>query len=544
MKNISKAGFTYRAICLCRWVFLLVITPVGTASALCEYYYSEDDSEIKIAVNEAMDSYSNQSLTLGFNVELAQIRSSVGDYNNKILNDLVSKLEPRGLRYPGGTPANYFDWKAETLNEKQVRQQANKHINKLLDKLKDANKGKLPVVGLRSFSQLTAAHDIKPFFVLNVFQSNKEIVYAINKVRSAIKGRVFWELGNEVSNELYKKKIILPEGSEWSTEAYVNRIKFIGQYIKSKYPDDKIGVVVSEMAAVRNPNSVSTWRTEMKRKSWDAQLNQAAAYFDAVIVHPYVFANKKIIDKIDIEVSCKGKEAHSNKIKYWAWVMSNISNLSQLYIQRLNKRFPQKSVWLTEFGVIDQNLPSQHLNLQKQTGFRALSSAANYLSWLKFYPQVNVLLNHGMFVGYGWAHIVYPDLSYSANGIAYSFVKEFLHGLDEIANVPFTQNTYVAGIDSFEDYHIDPVFMLSGINQKTAEKRLLLVNVSNHAISLTLPWQAKSMLSKSFSWDEVVEPATYKSIKDYDHVQLQATEVKLPPRSISILASNNKYIVH
>lgn len=475
--------------------------------------------------------YDIKDLNFGFNLELAQ--TSKGNYNSQEMINLARKLRPNALRYPGGTPANYFNWQTKKLDEQQVKKQANKHINALLKRLKNHNNGKVPSADLKSFAVLSNNFAIKPFIVLNMFEPDKQIIGAIDTVKKQFTGTVFWELGNEVSNEAYQKIITLENNEPWSADIYARKIKAISRYIKSKFPSDQIGVVASEMAKWRNPNARSTWRTEWKRETWDETIVESMNDVDAVIVHPYIYASDKFID--DIDLSCKSRDGSLHNKKHRAWIMSNASNLPALYTDRLSKRFPGKKIWLTEFGVLDQHGTTTETRLQRQTGFRALSITANYLSWMQKYPVINTWLTHGMFIGYDWAHIVYPDLSYTATGIAYSFIRTFIGDTDEIASVALEQQPALSGIDSYEDMHITPIVALAGLNKSTGEHSIILANVTDHNLVLELPWRAKSIISKDFKWEEIVKPGKYKSMSDFSIQQVNRNVINILPGSINLI---------
>lgn len=524
MKHINLVNWTI-------FIFLFSGIHIQLNASTCQGFTDKEETSISVSVVSSNEFYEVNNLKLGFNVEMAQAKKTTGNYSTNEIVKLVQQLNPNSLRYPGGTPANYFNWYEEKLDERKVNDLANEHIKKLLNKLKNTNKGNLPVISIKSFAQLTDRFNIKPFVVLNVFLTNEDLKYSVDKVKNYIKSKVYWELGNEVSNEWYQKNIKLKDSRSWSIEQYRRKIKFIGGYIKSNYPDDEIGVVVSDMAKIRNPESVSTWLTEGKREYWDQKLMKSEKYFDAVIIHPYIFANNEVIDKVEC-----GRSASYDE-KYRTWIMSNASNLSGLYLQRLNKRFPLKKIWLTEFGIIDKNERLQSSWLEKQTGFRVLSSMANFISWIDKYPSVSALLFHGMFVGHNWAHIVYPDYSFTANGVAYYFVENFLNNIDEIAKENIDKPIFISAIDSYKKFNISTLSLLSGRNTLTGEKSMLLVNVSNHSIELTLPWEVKELISERFDWNEVIRPGRYKDYKDFLSILPNSKVINIAPRSISYIKS-------
>ncbi len=502
----------------------------------CDIFDEKLDAKLKVKISLSKELFKTNKLNFGFNIELGQIAGANGNYSSKMISQLVTKINPNALRYPGGTTANYFDWANEKLNEKYVLKYANQHINTLLKRLKKKNDGKVPSASLESYSTLVSRHNIQPFVVLNVFEPNKAVMKAIDKVKAAINKPIHWELGNEVAYRAYQKRIKLQSGLPWGKEVYLKKIIAISKYIKAKYPSDKIGVVASEMAELRNPKTTSTWRVESRRKVWDEVIASANHYFDAVIVHPYIFAGDNFISNVEIQCLNNSPE---QKIKYRSWIMSNIANLPSLYLRRLGDRYPGKEIWMTEFGIMDPGGIEIDLKLQKQTGFRVLSSAANYVSWLSKYPNVTSLLTHGMFVGYDWTHAVFPDFSYTANGIAFKYIREYLDGIDMVAPVSFIGHQEIRGVDSFEDMTMQTIYSIAGYDKKTDTQSLLIINVANHEVDLMLPWRAYSMASKSFGWEEGIKPGDYTDLNGFDRKIIKQDKINIMPRSIVIVKSRH-----
>ncbi|MCF6355772.1 MAG: hypothetical protein L3J26_11840 [Candidatus Polarisedimenticolaceae bacterium] len=504
--------------------------------AVCGVFDQKPGLKIELEITQHEEAYKTNELNFGFNAGLGQTAGANGDYYSNNFVRLVSTQMPNTLRYPGGTVANYFNWTSEQLSEQHVVLYANKHINSLLKRLKKENNGMVPTANLASFSNLVTHQNIKPFIVLNVFESNDNIIKAISKVKREIKIPVYWELGNEIAYRSYQKNIKLQNGMVWGEEAYLKKVIEISKYIKNKYPLDKIGVVASEMAEWRNPKSKSTWIVESRRESWDKIISSASHYYDAVIVHPYIFAGDNFIS--DIDVQCLNNTRLGRGEKYKLWIMSNVSNLPSLYLKRLNKRYPGKKIWITEFGVMDPGGKNINLKLQKHTGFRVLSSAANYISWLSEYPKVTTLLTHGLFVGYDWTHTLFPDYSFTANGIAFKFIREYLSNIDEISPVSLNGYQATRGVDSFADMSMQTIYSIAGHDKKSGVQSFLIVNVANYELNLKLPWRANSVVTKSFEWSERIKPGDYTDLTVFNKYKVDQSDIMLPPRSINLVKSD------
>ncbi len=531
MKTGGKRGYL-RASAI---VTLLAVTGwAGAGEADCDLF-GQKKERVRVKIIQHKTAYGTDDLKFGFNVELGQTAGANGDYYSDGFVRLVTMLMPGALRYPGGTTANYFNWNSEKLDERLVVSYANRHINALLKRLEKENAGKVPAADLQSFSRLITNYNIAPFVVLNVFDAEEDIFRAIEKVKSKIKTRVYWELGNEVAYSFYRKRAKPQGGRAWGEEAYLKKIIGISKYIKEKYPQDKIGVVASEMAEWRNPAARSIEAVELRRKEWDRVVGSAGSYYDAVIVHPYIFATDAVIR--DINVKCLHDVDLDDRSKYRLWIVSNISNIPSLYLKRLGKRYPGKEVWITEFGVMDPGGNEIRLKLEKHTGFRVLSSTANHVSWLAEYPKVSALLTHGLFTGYDWTHVAFPDYSYTANGIAYKFIQEYLSAVDQISQVSLDGYEMTTGVDAFTGMPVKTIYSIAGYDSRSRTRSLLVVNIANRQVELQLPWRAAWLMTKSFTLDERIKPGEVKGLKSFNRVEIEQNHIMLQPRSINVIKS-------
>ena len=66
-------------------------------------------------------------------------------------------------------------------------------------------------------------------------------------------------LGSELSNEAYKKHIK-------SVYDYINTIKSYSLYIKSVFPDMKVGVMAKANIKDKIPNRIRNWNTVLSKK--------------------------------------------------------------------------------------------------------------------------------------------------------------------------------------------------------------------------------------------------------------------------------------
>ncbi|MEW8654719.1 MAG: hypothetical protein AB2595_10800, partial [Candidatus Thiodiazotropha endolucinida] len=259
-------------------IILLIYVGDVTAETIsaCDYMSSINRKNITQVVVKREKEYKDvKKLNIGFNIELAQIDKSSGDYLNPKLVSLIRLFKPNSLRYPGGTPSNYFNWEHEILDEFAIDKYANKHIVKLKNRLKKENSGKQPRINLDSYSELIKQNDLRPFVVLNMFEPNEKIISAIDKVKKGLNKTIYWELGNEV---FYKKHTnrILTSGNKWSKYQYIKKVQTITQYIKKNYSQDLVGISISDTAKWRNPVKKTTYSEVSYRNEWDYTLKKVS----------------------------------------------------------------------------------------------------------------------------------------------------------------------------------------------------------------------------------------------------------------------------
>jgi len=169
-----------------------------------------------------------------------------GDYTSPKLLAGAERLPVGALRYPGGTVGNYFNWYSQTLDARQVERVRHPRMKAALKKDLDRNAGGLTRVDLESFFAACRSIDARPFIVVNLLTSGvNSSIESIDSAKSIYRKPIFWELGNELSYTEYAKQYNVPGG--WSADIYTKKANEIVAHIRKRYPEDRIGIVASEM---------------------------------------------------------------------------------------------------------------------------------------------------------------------------------------------------------------------------------------------------------------------------------------------------------
>ncbi|MEW8521858.1 MAG: hypothetical protein AB2552_02280 [Candidatus Thiodiazotropha endolucinida] len=517
-------------------IILLIYVGDVTAETIsaCDYMSSINRKNITQVVVKREKEYKDvKKLNIGFNIELAQIDKSSGDYLNPKLVSLIRLFKPNSLRYPGGTPSNYFNWEHEILDEFAIDKYANKHIVKLKNRLKKENSGKQPRINLDSYSELIKQNDLRPFVVLNMFEPNEKIISAIDKVKKGLNKTIYWELGNEV---FYKKHTnrILTSGNKWSKYQYIKKVQTITQYIKKNYSQDLVGISISDTAKWRNPVKKTTYSEVSYRNEWDYTLKKVSNMVDAVIIHPYIYSQEDTINNLK-ELNCINKQ--DDHVFYKTlWNISNITYLPKVYISRINKIFGDKPIWLTEIGLYEDwsESPVSDKKL-KHDWNRVIDMTSLYISWLQQYPTVQTLLAHGLFEGFDWTHSIFPDGTLTSNGIAHRAVTDFIERVVSIAPITYTAMIKSRGIDRYSKMPLDFIYGLFGKTVRSNKNIAIIVNASSKAIEIEFPWFIDTVEEASHRQKERVDIKNIKSTNFYKKRKIESTNFNIKPLSIVLV---------
>ncbi len=418
---------------------------------------------------------------IGYNAPLGISHITGGDYSSPKLIKAIKKLPVSAIRYPGGTVANFFDWDSKTLNKVAIGKSGHKKMQRLLKR--DASKNKqLTYVSLDSFLKINTDISSKPFVVLNLYTSSvEEIKKSIDEVKSKYKGSVFWELGNELSFKAYESKYTNVNG--WNAEIYKNISDQVSVYIKEKYPNDFVGINVSESALYRQPKPRNLNGVERERLLWDNLVANIADY-DAVIIHPYVYLDRKVISQIsDIEFSdAPVLVTSSNDDAIWRWLFASAANLPAYYIDRIKERFPGKKIWITEVGITgDRDILHNSGSM-----YRLLFNASYYISWMRYQSNLTAYLYHGLFIGDSNNAVLYKDYSYTANGLAFRLIDAAFKGADSVAVPDVAEETVYFGMLNNRTYRVNAISVLH--TKSDVYKRTLLVNSGSEPVKIKRPF--------------------------------------------------------
>lgn len=235
------------------------------------------NSDLKISYNREFSPLSDQ--LFGYGTMFATFvpdgeKKSYIDYQPLV--DITAKLPNQILRFPGGTDAHFYDWDKESVVDiKDI------HHPGMKKNLKRSKGMKFTLGDFLDFCHKVGA---KPTITLPVYQNDSQyVIDLVAKIKADYPNQEFpmWELGNEHGLELSWKK------KKLSSAEYISTCRPIGQYIMEQFPNSLVAV------------TAEGYLKRGRAKEWNSSLanaNKMNSFFNAVVVHKYLYFPKKAID--------------------------------------------------------------------------------------------------------------------------------------------------------------------------------------------------------------------------------------------------------
>lgn len=297
--------------------------------------FSQDNS---ISLKKSEKKKSLSPYAFGYN---AQLMRGPG-FDVKEFLDAVVKLNPQNLRYPGGTNANYWDWKTGWIKEGTERKEwKNLPVNKNT---------------LADFSKAILEKDT-PVFVLNMLTSTLQEQLAM--LREAVKTGLpvkLIELGNEfyLSYPDYKEKF--PGAHEYAAicNLWIDSIK-------KEFPYARVAVVGNSLRDVQ----VQGKEIDSRARDWNKIVYAEIKNADAITFHHYTGTG------LDAIKTTREKMKHKEKADYtkeeqevWQEAFDKKEGLErflcmpfvrvEMFRRNDLSDIPAgKNVWITEFNLFE-----------------------------------------------------------------------------------------------------------------------------------------------------------------------------------------------
>ena len=255
-----------------------------------------------------------------------------GDYG--YLDDdfvtLTKALQPKTLRFPGGTVGNFYHWKISGF----LKDEMNSTMNPQLNKRNRGNYVKLQkrrdgIISFHDYMKLCQDLNIMPIIMVNLWTGNPDesaswVRYAKEKGYN-IK---HWELGNEYYLPHYVNKYP-------TAEIYMKEARKHALAMKAANPDIKVSVCATPVAFHQEGFFIKSYQ-----RRWDKQLANysdpsSTDWYDAFSVHVYAYKAVK-----DVEI---------DRMRRYllGWIHYGCKEAMEYY----NRLFPDKEMWVTEWNI-------------------------------------------------------------------------------------------------------------------------------------------------------------------------------------------------
>lgn len=333
----------------------------------------------------------------------------------------AKKLEPAFLRFPGGTVANYFDWRTGQLKVPRVEEGASVYRKFLIQAEPWTRQLHPNGVTMERFTRIAKEVDAEVVFVPNLESSTLEeqAAWFADMESKGVVPRLI-EMGNEFYLALLGDKETKRIFPDWATTLRITK-DYLDAFRSHLPQDARIAVqaAASRLHSLEDPGEES-WHH--RAWLWDDALS-SEPWFDAVTAHLY-----PDISAVPGPDALAGLPGNMDKV-YPALVARADEGLERA-LDFIRQKLPDKEIWITEWGP----LAAGALFQGKRVVFTAMwlhMVARGCLSLLKV-PLVTIVLYHALFFDGSLMAVFGPDPS--GQGYVPTGPAGLLHWFHEAAN--------------------------------------------------------------------------------------------------------------
>ncbi|MBI4978753.1 MAG: hypothetical protein HZC28_14835 [Spirochaetes bacterium] len=240
--------------------------------------------------------------------------------------------------------------------------------------------------------RIPSALNIPYVFNANIAsQDVEEIVWMAAEIKAVTRHPIYIELGNELYEPGYKQQF--PTAREYAQKARV-----IYQKVKAVDPSIKIGVVLSQNYTSEKYLVSSGVRTVAKGlrpespirryNDWNGIIAEYTDSFDAIIIHPYDMPPRPLLEQTPESLM--------------TWMMARNEVFDEVMRTDFPKQFPGKEIWLTEYGILPEEMfgnPDESVKARMQFLKSPGASVVNMdliLRWMQN-PVITITAKHTLF---------------------------------------------------------------------------------------------------------------------------------------------------
>ncbi len=455
----------------------------------------------------------------------------------------VTRLMPGNLRYPGGTIANFWDWRTGTIIEEKTKGFPNYQGTEFAYTPKDFVEG-IPkgteIVYVVNMARPTAATKIPLDTTIEVLESREILDLKIVDILAAI--QEFSDAGHplkyiELGNEFYNGADGAPtsSGAIYSGRVglYIEHVNILADAINKTYPDAKLAVI----GDASDGSSASVWTDSIYTAIEEGRLNN----IDAITFHWYTGPGIKILNS----------DSQAEKSLSRPFVKQRTVQRADFGTNRLGL-----DLWITEYNTFSQPRTSKNPNNPGNGGsiqgswINGMFGANLTLLYTMLGSKVKLLDIHALTINnMQWA-MLQDKNTLSGNGVALSLVGTAMRGMNKAREVKFTGIT-------------DPTFGENGDPSLYAVKfwngnkeNLIVVNNTNSArnnVTISNMFAGNGNKRKTVYYDtipyvpDITNPSASRVSEDqglsYDYEDDLGSVVSFPPFSITVIEQDKANLV-
>lgn len=513
------------------WTVLVALVavflpPIATADG------AESRAPVTVGVPAVLHDFHPGSI--GFNSPMGALGEPKGTYRSDSMERALQEFTIQALRFPGGTVANYFDWKSGTFVAGALEKSGKQSLLDMqAERQQDGGAGPA-IVDFESFYAFTKQHRLRRFVVLNLLSNDiEEVLKTIDRIKKNQPGVYFWELGNELSQPEYRKR---PWSTDaWNARVYAGLASRVARHVAAHYPEDRVGIVTAQVVEGRVPGVRNLEKIESGLREWDRSV-AGVPDVDAVIVHPYVLSEKKFIHRVldtaaDTDV-LPGLQDRVDDVR-WRWIFACAQEVPGIYLDRVRHRFPAKSVWITESGLSEDRDKDRYQAQQSMR--RVLFNLSYFASWMRRYPEWDTLLFHGLFSGKGHMAAYGPGLGRNANFLSYAYLARLLNDAAQVGYLDIKGGPTYKGTG---EYASTDIRALNGLFVRSAsgKQRVLLLNTGPWESEVRLPFAMRARLATAAQAMQPVAEIEPLAVYDAGSGTTEPDRLRVPPFSVMLVS--------
>jgi hypothetical protein len=139
--------------------------------------------------------------------------------------------------------------------------------------------------------------------------------------------------------------------------------------------------------------------------------------------------------------------------------------------------------------------------------------------------------------GWGPTEVRYPDMSFTANGLAYALINSALKDAQFLSVIDIMVKNSYLGVAQYSDIEISPISALFTVSHKGAQK-LILVNSGPDSIKVKLPFSPSFCYSIGGNMMFEVRQGLYHSLGDLQNLKVTDKNILLKPFSVALLVNS------